>query len=171
MKKYFLILLAAAMFSGTLFAQTPAISTRYSDAEIDQLIHRYENSRTRDERVTGDLLQKFRNDFPEARFVEWETNGELYEVEFNLRWFRDATAFYDKDGNLLMYKMEISERNLPAIVKTAAEARYPKFRFDEIEKVVKGTRTFYKIEMELRLRFEDTDVSMVISDEGKFIDR
>ena len=164
MKKHFLILATAMMFTCMLFAQTPAISTKYTDAEIAELIRRYKNSRSRDVRVDGALLQKFQRDFPNARSVEWETNGEIYEVEFDIR-SREFEAYYDKDGNLLMYKQEIHARELPAVVKNAAEARLPGYRFDDIEKVRKGTQTTFVIEMERG----DIEYKLVVSNDGQIL--
>ena len=163
MKKV-LFLLLAALITNVLQAQSPAISTKYSDAEIAELILRYKNSRDHDTHATGVLLQRFRQDFPNARDVEWETNGELYEVEFEIG-PHDFAAFYDRNGELLMYKQKIRVGELPAIVKTAAEARFPKYRFDDIEKIVKGTQTFYEIEMKLR----EAEVKMIITDRGEVI--
>jgi hypothetical protein len=170
MKKIF-FLSAAMLISTVLFAQNPAISTKHSNEEIATLIQNYNNSRQRDAFPTVDLQQKFLQDFPNARDVEWETNGELYEVEFEIRHRfemrrRDFTAFYDKEGNLLMYRQQIRASELPAIVKTAAEARFPKFRFEDIEKIRIGTQTLYEIEMERR----DSEVKMLISSDGRFID-
>lgn len=159
-----LSLLAVMLFSSTLIAQTPVISNKYSNAEIATLIENYRTSRQRDVLVDVALAQKFQQDFPKAYDVEWETNGEVYSVEFDVK-FRDFEAYYDKDGNLLMYNQEIRDRELPAVVKTAAEAKYPKYKFEDEVKIVKGTETFYKIDMELR----DTEISILVTNEGKII--
>jgi hypothetical protein len=152
------------LINGLLLAQTPAISEKYTDAEIETLIKNFNQSKSRDLIVTGNLLNRFQQDFPNAKSVEWETNDEIYNVEFEVK-SCDFDAYYDKDGNLLMYKHEIKEKELPAVVKTAATSKYPKYRFEEIEKRVIGKKIFYKIEMELK----DTEVDMIISEDGKFL--
>ena len=162
MRKFFI--LSALFASGVLFAQNPTISQRYSDAEIATLIRNYANSRNHDTHATGVLQQNFQQHFPRAQSVEWETNGEIFEAEFKIN-RRDFKAFYDKDGNLLMFVQDIRASELPAIVRTAAEARFPKYRFEDIEKVVKGTRTFFKIEMEHR----NHEVTMFILNDGTFL--
>jgi hypothetical protein len=159
------VALLVALISSTSFAQDYVISTKYSDKEIATLIQNYKNTHNRDVRVDGVLLQKFRQDFPNARDVDWETNDEIYEVEFEIK-DRDFEAYYDKDGNLLLYKQDIHERELPAVVKKSAEAKYPKYRFDDIDKIVKGTQTFYKIEMELR----GHDITIYIASDGKTLE-
>ncbi len=162
MKK--ILILSAALISTALFAQNPDISKKYSDNEIETLIQNYKKTLHRDVSVDGVLLQKFQQDFPNAYSIEWETNEQLYEVEF---WIKlcEFKAFYDKEGSLLMYKKEVRERELPAVVKTAAEVKYPKYKFEDIEKTVIGTKTLYEIEME----FQDSEVKMVITNAGKFI--
>jgi hypothetical protein len=162
--KKILFLTTTLMISGILSAQTPAISTRYSDSEIIALIQNYKRSRERDVFAEGMLLEKFQRDFPKAHGIDWETNGEIYEVEFDLK-VRDFAAFYDKDGHLLMYRQDIRERELPAIVKTAAEAKYPKYRFEDIEKIIRGTETLYKLEME----YKDTEVTVFVTGGGKIV--
>jgi hypothetical protein len=151
--------------SCTAFSQSPAISKKYSDEEIIKLIQNYEKSNHRDVMgVDNVLLQRFRRDFANAFSVEWETNDELYEVEFEIK-DRDFKAFYDKDGNLLMYKQEIRERELPKTVKKAAKANYAQYRFEDLEKIAKGTQIFYKVEMEYR----EAEVTMFITDAGEFL--
>ncbi len=162
MKK--ILILSVALISTALFAQNPEIQKKYSDNVIETLIQNYKKTPNRDVYVDGVLLQKFQKDFPNAHSIEWETNEQLYEVEFWIK-LREFKAFYDKEGNLLMYKQEIRERDLPAVVKTAAESKYPKYKFDDLEKTISGTKTLYEIEME----FRDSEVKMVINNEGKFI--
>ncbi len=162
MKK--ILILSAALISTALFAQNPEIPKKYSDNVIEMLIQNYKKTPHRDVYVDGILAQKFQQDFPNAHSVEWETNEEIYEVEFWIK-LREFKALYSKEGNLLMYKQEIRERELPAVVKTAAEAKYPKYKFEDIEKKVIGTKTLYEIEME----FRDSEVKVIINNEGKFI--
>ena len=164
MKKYFLILMSA-MICTALFAQKPAVSTRYSDTEIDEMITRYNRSQNRDVRADGALAQRFRQDFPKARLAEWETNDEVYEVKFNIK-HSEFDAYYDKDGNLLMYVQDLLKSELPAVVLNSAQAKLPGYRFDDIDKVVKGTRTYFVIEMERG----EMESKLVISNDGKILD-
>jgi hypothetical protein len=57
---------------------------------------------------------------------------------------------------------ETYRSDLPAAVKNAAEAKYPKYRFEDIDKIRRGTEVFYEIEMELR----DTEVKLLIRPDG-----
>jgi hypothetical protein len=57
---------------------------------------------------------------------------------------------------------EAYRSELPAVVKNAAEAKYPKYHFEDIDKIRRGTEVFYKVEMELR----DTEVALLIQSDG-----
>lgn len=170
-KNLTLLLAIIALSSSVLFAKlpTPTISTKYSDSEIATLIQNYKSTPDRDVKVDGALLKKFQADFPKAKFVEWETNDEVYEADFEIGTIfntHDIEAYYDKNGELLMYEAEISVSDLPANVKETAQKQHPNYRFDDdIEKIVKGKQTYYKIEMEHR----DNEVTIYIGSDGKVI--
>jgi hypothetical protein len=162
MKHFKILSLAAGLFFiQAATAQHPAISTRYSNEEIVQKIKTYKASHAQDVVPPANLQQKFRADFPKASDAEWETAGELYEVEFDVR-FRDCKAYYDAGGNLLATVEETYRSELPAVVNNAAEANYPKYRLEDIDKIRRGTEVFYKIEMELR----DAEVKLLIRSDG-----
>jgi 2',3'-cyclic-nucleotide 2'-phosphodiesterase (5'-nucleotidase family) len=129
-------------------AQNPAISTQYTNEEIAQKIKTCIAAHSHDVVPPADLRQKFQTDFPAATGAEWEAAANIYEVEFDVR-FRDGKAYYDAEGNLLMTVEEIRRSELPAVVKNAAEAKYPKYHIEDIDKIRRGTDVFYKIEMEL----------------------
>jgi hypothetical protein len=143
----------------------PAITEKYSDAEIDSLIRAYATSHSGDATPSEALRQKFVKDFPNARDVEWEAAENIYEVEFEVR-HTDHKAYYDAEGALLMHYYKARKSELPAAVRDAAKGRYPKYRFDEIKAVRKGTAVFYKIEMERR----DLEVKMVVKSDGSFVE-
>jgi hypothetical protein len=150
----------------------PAISGKYSNEEIVQAIEKHKASRSYDVAPPAALLQKFHADFPKARDVEWETAGDVYEVEFEIGTFeigsRDYDAYYDATGNLLMVVEEIRRSELPAIVKNAAENKYPKYHFEDIHKIRRGTETLYKVEMEHS--FSDMEVKLLIKADGAFLE-
>ncbi|MDR2534090.1 MAG: PepSY-like domain-containing protein [Tannerellaceae bacterium] len=142
-------------------AQNPVITTQYSNEAIIEMIGKYESLNSRDAIPSAELAAKFKADFPKAYKIEWEEAGGIFEVEFD-RKFKDCTAYYDAKGNLLMTVEEIYRSQLPAVVKTAAESKYPKYSFEDIDKIRRGTETFYKIEMERR----DVEVRLIIGAGG-----
>ncbi|MDR2497449.1 MAG: PepSY-like domain-containing protein [Tannerellaceae bacterium] len=165
--KQILSLIAGCCLAANIAAaQTnPLISTQYSNEAIAEMIRKYKSLNARDAVPSPELAARFKADFPKAYDAEWESAGGIFEVEFDRR-FRDFSAYYDDKGNLLMIVEEIYRSALPAVVKNAAEARYPKYSFEDINKIRRGTETFYEIEMERR----DTDVRLVINSDGTIYD-
>jgi hypothetical protein len=163
-RSFLSVVILLAFTSCTSPALNPDVSSKYSDQEIANLVQTFETSNNRDTIADDALLQKFKQDFPNAISAEWKTNNSLYEVEFEIK-NHDWKAYYDKNGNLLMYKQEITAKELPENVKKAANTKLPKYHFEDIEKIVKGTETFYKIEMELK----DTETTIFINSAGGFI--
>jgi hypothetical protein len=151
---FFLVQITAAQ-------SNPAISKEYSNEAIADMIQKYKTSNSHDVIPPVELTIKFKTDFPKAHKAEWEVGGDIYEVEFDIK-FRDYTAYYDAKGNLLMVVEEIYRSELPVVVKNAAEAKYPKYRFEDIDKIRRGTEIFYKIEMEHR----DAEVKLLIKSDG-----
>jgi CMP-N-acetylneuraminic acid synthetase len=156
-----LSLIVSVLFIQTLAAQSPAISAQYSNEEIAQIVEKYRVSNSYDAVPPAGLQQKFQVDFPKAYDVEWETANDIYEVEFEIR-FRDFKVLYDKNGNLLIVKEEIRRSELPAIVKNAAESKYPKYTFEDIDKIRCGTEILYKVEMECG----ESEVKLLIKSDG-----
>ena len=155
MKNLKVLTVAASLLAvQTLAAQNPAISTVFTDSEIVQLVEQFRSAKSRDVKPPSELKQKFRSDFPYAFLVEWETANGIYEVEFKIG-FRDFEALYDSNGNLLLVVEKIRSSALPAVVKNAAQAKYPKYRFDDVYKIRRGTETIFKVEME-RAKMEAT---------------
>jgi hypothetical protein len=151
----------------TAFARTdPAISNEYSNDEIVKMIKKYKSAHSHDAVPSAMLRQKFQADFPKARDVEWESDGEIYEVEFEVK-SGDCRAYYDAKGNLLMHVREIYRSELPAIVKNTAENKYPKYKFEDIEKIRRGSEVFYKIEMERKS--SNPEVKLLIGEDGAIL--
>ena len=71
--------------------------------------------------VPSVIVNKFKAKFPKASDVEWEKNGEIYNVDFEIGWFTDYEAWYNESGNLVKFTKEISEKDLPQAVKNAVK--------------------------------------------------
>ncbi|MDU1889407.1 MAG: hypothetical protein E6767_01850 [Dysgonomonas sp.] len=142
----------------------PTISAKYSNEEIAKMVKAHKGVKSKDIRPTSTLQNAVVKDFPGSRDIDWEVAANLYEVEFEIG-RTDCKAYYDADGNLLMYSYEISEAELPAIIINAAMDKYPDSKFDDIKKVVKGTETFYVVELDR----EYVDVKATFTPQGTFI--
>lgn len=143
----------------------PTINNTYTDNQTDSLISQFRIAQHRDISFAPNPLQlALIKDFPKCSDIDWEVGNNIYRAEFEIGSY-DFKAYYDTNGTLLMYKTEIKEHELPAIVKNTAIALYPDFNFEDLEKIVIGTRTYYEIEME---RNKD-DIKFVCNSDGSVI--
>ncbi len=167
MKTTFRILATSMLLllSQLITAQNPATSTKYTDAEVNNLIKKYQTSSSRDASPNAAVSQQFRKDFPASYDIDWEMGEQIYKVEFEID-RKDYNAYYDSLGNLLMYIFEIKLLELPAIVKNAAQSKYIDYKFDrDPEKIIKGKNIYYKIPMERK----ETEIKAIFKSDGSFV--
>ncbi len=145
---------------------TPTVSTKHSDLEIERMISQYNTSHQRDIYPLANLQKQFNKDFPKAHDIDWEFGADIYEVEFEIG-RTDYKAYYDNAANLIMYTLDLKESALPAIVKNAAMAKYPNYKFDDVKKIAKGSETLYKVEMK---KDKSNDIKATFKHDGTFID-
>lgn len=112
------------------------------------------------------LRLKFAKDFPKARDIDWELGANIYEVEFEIGRI-DYKAYYDADANLLMYKHDITSTALPQVIKNTVSSKYPQYRYDDVEKILRGSEVFYKIELERG----ESDVKLVVDKKGNILNK
>ncbi|MDR1984932.1 MAG: hypothetical protein LBQ28_08935 [Prevotellaceae bacterium] len=159
--------IAGALFvmSLTAAAQNPAVSTKYSDEQIEKQIQSYYTANARDVFPDETLSLQLRKDFPTAYDIEWETAAGIYEAEFEID-RKDYKACYDADGNLLMYVFDIRLSEIPEIIRNTAKAKYPKFKFDrDAKKTIKGKNTFYEVTLEKG----ETEIEATFRSDGSFV--
>jgi len=162
----FNLVLAGLISCQSVVAQpAPSISNKYSNTEIEKMVFAYKTAAQRDINPPANMQQQLVKDFPNSRDIDWETGANIYEVEFEIG-RTDYKAYYDNNANLLMYTVDLIESELPAIVKNAAMSKYPNYKFDDIKKIVKGTETFYKVEMEKK---HAADIKATFKPDGTFI--
>lgn len=143
---------------------TPVITKKYNDAQIDRMITEHRATDSRDVTPHNTLSQKLIKDFPKAKDIDWELGSAVYEAEFEIG-RTDFKAYYDAQGDLLMYIVEIKESDLPAVVRNAAVGKYPDYKFDDVKKIVKGTKTNYQFE----LKHNRTEVQLLCNSNGQII--
>lgn len=164
--KFLALALIALVACQSAVAQlpTPTISAKYNNDEISKMVEAHKRTHSQDIRPNATLHAAFTKDFPNSRDIDWEIAANLYEVEFEIGRI-DYKAYYDENGNLVMYSHEVKEMDLPAVVKNAAMDKYPNGKFEDYKKVVKGTKTFYIVELEKG----ETDIKATFDPKGTFI--
>ena len=139
----------------------PPTSQQYTSQMIDSLLYAFGSSTNHDTKPNHDLFQAFIKDFPDAKDIDWKISNFIYCVELEIN-NRDYKAFYDQETNLISYRYEISETDLPAIVKNSSVAVHPDYNFEEVEKIVKGNDTLYQLNIEK----QDDERILIIKNNG-----
>jgi hypothetical protein len=89
----------------------------------------------------------FAASFPNTVGLEWEKIGEDYEADFDVDTV-DHEALFSANGEMLKYKFDITEADLPDAVKTAISQNYSDMRIDDAEKLLQGNDAYYQVELE-----------------------
>lgn len=96
--------------------------------------------------VPSVIVNKFQQSYPNARDIEWEMKGEVYEVEFELGWPKvEHEILYDLKGNVLLHKQDIAQSDLPAQVSRKIHTEYPDYKVKKISKIESRGKTIYKM--------------------------
>lgn len=97
------------------------------------------------------IVQAFQATFPDASEIEWEQDGENYKVEFELGVFmlsNDHDVWFDKAGNIVKHKEEISKSDLPKAVLAKIKSDFNGYRIDDPKKITTGRTVIYEMELE-----------------------
>lgn len=97
--------------------------------------------------VPSVVLNAFLTGYPKASDVEWELQGKVYNVEFEIGNV-DHEAWYDASGKLLKHKEEVRISELPMPVLDVVKKDFPDYKLDDADKVDEDGKTFYVIELD-----------------------
>jgi len=100
------------------------------------------------DKVPSVVLNTFKKEFPKANDIEWELQGDRYNVEFEIGWDNDYEAWFTNSGKLIKYTIEISQRDLPINVLNAIKNQYPDYHIDDAEKIIENGIDTYSVELE-----------------------
>ena len=115
--------------------------------------------------VPSVIVNNFKKEFPKASDVEWERQGDQYNVEFEIGWFTDYEAWFTETGKIIRFTEDISERDLPEAIKNAIKTQYKGYRIDDVEKITENGVETYKVEIEKG----DDERNLVFSTNGELI--
>lgn len=93
--------------------------------------------------VSSSFQQKFSN----ATHVEWEMEGDVYNVEFDMN-NNDHEAWIDSKGKIIKHKEEIKVTQVPANIKEAVKRDFPGYRIEDADKYVANGKTTYVLELD-----------------------
>jgi len=114
------------------------------------------------------VKQSFQKQFPTAKSVTWEKEGENeIEAEFK-NGSIEQSAEFDKDGRWLSTETEIKESELPAAVRSLIAKDFQGYKISESEKIEKANK---EISYEVEVEKEKSEYEVNISADGKLISK
>jgi len=98
--------------------------------------------KNQEKNVPAVVKAAFENQFKNAKDVEWEKEGNNYEVEFEMGEV-EQSVLYDATGNLIETEVEIKVSELPSGAQDYLKAKY-KGKIKEASKITDalGTETY-----------------------------
>lgn len=115
--------------------------------------------------VPSVVLNTFKTEFPKASDVEWEKQGNQYQVEFEIGYFSDYEAWFKASGDIILYEVEISKRKLPVAVKNTVQQKYKAYQIDDVKKINEKGQISYTIELEKG----QEEINIIINENGQII--
>ena len=111
------------------------------------------------------VVDNFKKEFPKATDVEWEREGDIYNVDFEIGLFTDYEAWFTASGTLIKYTTEIPTGDLPKAVTNSIKKEYKGYLIDEAKKIVENGVETYEVEIEKG----NDERELVYSKNGKLI--
>jgi hypothetical protein len=125
MKHFILVVLAAAL-SGAATAQD------IPQSEVPSLV-----------------LNAFQSKFSNATDIEWEREGELFKVDFEVG-NRDHDLWIDKSGTIKKHKEEIAKADLPASVAQKIKTDFKEYTVDDVDRIETDGKVFFYVDLDSR---------------------
>lgn len=97
--------------------------------------------------VPSNLNDAFNKEYPKATDVEWEKELDNYKVEFDLK-RQDHEVWYNASGTVLKKEIEITEGELPQVIRDVIKSKYAGYRVDDVEVIWQNNATTYEVELE-----------------------
>lgn len=118
--------------------------------------------------VPSVILNQFNKQFPKATDVEWEMDGNFYNVDFEIGWNIDHEIWYNAEGKMVKHKEDISKSELPKAVNDRIQADFSGYSIEDLERITDNGKVIYKMELNA---LTQTDWDIVIDSEGKVISK
>lgn len=109
--------------------------------------------------VPSAVRNAFSQESTNATDVEWERDMENYKVEFEVNRM-DHEIWFDAAGKIIKKEKDITEAELPQVVKNTITSKYNGYRIDDIEMTWLNNTTRFEVELEkgreeLKVTFDD----------------
>lgn len=99
--------------------------------------------------VPAEVVNAFQSKFSKATDVDWEMEGDLYKVDFEIG-SRDHDLWIDKSGNIRKHREELSKGDLPQAITQKIKSEFKEYRIDDADKVEADGKTLYLVDLDGR---------------------
>ncbi|MCO6360465.1 PepSY-like domain-containing protein [Roseivirga pacifica] len=107
--------------------------------------------------VPSIIVNEFNKQFPKAKDVEWEMDGSLYNVDFEIGWSMDHEVWYNAEGKMVKHKEDISKSELPKAINDRLRTDFKGYSIDDMERITDNDKVVYKMELKA-LTKQDWDI-------------
>lgn len=112
------------------------------------------------------ISETIKQDYPEAKDIDWKKKDSLFEVEFELgNPKKDHVLLYNAQGRSVFHRQDLVVDELPAPVLKGVRSNYPGFQIEEIEKVDDRGTLSYMVVVEK----EGETWSLVLDPQGSIL--
>lgn len=119
--------------------------------------------------VPDNVKAAFEKMFPEAKSIKWSVEDpKTWEAEFKVK-CKKMSANFDVDGKWMETETEMKARNLPDNVLRVVKIEFPGYRIDEVCLVESPDMKSYEIEIEKKEAGTETELEILVSDDGKVL--
>jgi uncharacterized membrane protein YkoI len=118
--------------------------------------------------VPSVISNQFNSQYSKATDIEWEMDGNLYNVDFEIGWNTDHEIWYNKNGEIVKHKEDIAKSDLPETVKNKLKSNFKGYSIDDLEQITDNGKVLYKIELDALVQ-QDWDV--VLDSNGNVISK
>ncbi len=95
-------------------------------------------------KVPTPIIQKFHKLYPKAYDVEWEKEGQLYKVEFELGLLEvDHDIWFDENTQIVRHKEEIEKTELPSSIQQYLQTNFNGYRINDIFRITEDNTITY----------------------------
>lgn len=119
--------------------------------------------------VPSVILNNFKSDFPKASDIEWEKEGDLYKVDFEIGWNTDHEIWYEASGDVVKHKEDISKSELPKAVSDRIHTDFDGYSIDDLKRITTASESETIYFLELNSFTQDWEVT--IDSNGKVLNQ
>lgn len=113
------------------------------------------------------VMNNFQQKFSTATNVEWELEGDIYNVEFDAN-NNEHEVWIDSKGKIINHKEEIKVNQVPANIREAVKRDFPQYRIDDADKYETDGKVTYKLELDNRT---DIEWKVTYDNTGKLLNK